>query len=249
MAKQDFQVEVGGKPTEVLEIRPADSIPLRFALLLDLSRSNAEFRKSYTRFALSVVGLLRQTIRAGVDRALVIGFRDQVSTAMPFEPDRLSTQLQKADFSGGTALYDAIVFACADLSSTGHADTRQVILLVTDGLDNSSKHTLEEAKQAALRAGVVVYSLNLAWDRTRHGPRVLKELSRITGGRAFEPYHADDLEHAVDELGGDLRSQYMLAFRPMNTMEKHKVRKLKIRLSKESKLRVLAPEAYFAAPN
>ncbi|MGH9532859.1 MAG: VWA domain-containing protein [Terriglobales bacterium] len=249
ITKDELQVEDAGKVAQVLEVRRADAVPLRFALVLDLSRSGLPSRQAYVQFALAVVDLLRRTLRSGLDHAVVVGFRAEVSTAWPLDPDQLSRQLENADFSGGTALHDALVFACRDLAAAGVGEARRILLVISDGEDTASKHTLEEVKRQALRGRVAIYSVNLEWDHTPHGTRTLRELATTTGGRAFKPYNMKDLLHIVDELANDLRSHHLLVFRVAEPRLAGEMHKVKISLGKGSKLQIRAPAAYYRPPN
>jgi uncharacterized protein with von Willebrand factor type A (vWA) domain len=162
-----LQVLDDSKPAEaILELRRADELPIRYALVLDLSASGRG--SEFVHVALAAVDFLRKALRPGLDHAEVVAFRSDVSEAMAFQPDELSSQPRKAAFKGGTALYDGLWSACQDLTAAKADRERGVILLLSDGDDNQSHHTFEEVRQAALRAGVTVFTINTGrpgpWD-------------------------------------------------------------------------------------
>lgn len=219
-------------------------MPIRYALVLDLSAS----ARGTIDFSLAAVEFLRRAVRPGLDFAEVVAFRADVSPPMAFQPDELSSQLRKALLKGGTALYDGLWFACEDLAVAKSNRERRVILLVSDGDDNQSKHTLEEVRQAALRAGVTVFTIG-----TRSPGRLalnsfsekLLKLPEATGGRTLQPENGKEAARELAEIEAHMRSQYVLVYRPAEASLEGKLRTVKIAVGKDRELQIQAPSGYY----
>ena len=130
---------------------------------------------------------------------------------------------------GGTSLYDSIIATSADMLA--REPGRKTIIILSDGVDTTSRMKLDEAINESLRSEVVIYSIGIG-DPGMGGVNegVLKKLSESTGGRAVFPKDARDLDKAFTQLEQDLRQQYLLAYEPKNETTDGGFRKLEIRV-------------------
>jgi VWFA-related protein len=112
---------------------------------------------------------------------------------------------------GRTAIYDALVFALLHMERARH--TKKVLLLITDGVDNSSQHTVEEVLEAAKRSGVAIYTLGLlSASEGEKAEETLLHIAETTGGRAFFPENVDQARISMERVARDLREQYLLGY-------------------------------------
>ena len=174
---------------------------------------------------------------------------------------------------GGTAIYDAIYEACA--KQLNHPPrppgdqpdvVRRVMILISDGEDNLSIHTRGEAIELAQRTSVVIYTISTStqWvsleetnpektsDRKYHlteGDKVLQDLAEETGGRAFFPYHVDDLDQSFQDIGDELRNQYSIAYQPANYVMDGRYHKIRVEVPDHKGYQVRARRGYYARAN
>jgi len=239
LSKEDVQLEDKSGPVEVLEVRSAPDVPLRLALVLDLSGSLKRGGTSY--LSPSIVEFFRRTLRPGLDTAIVVAFNDKVTKAAPFDAEQLSEELPRAAFRGETALYEAIYLASQDLAASARGPERRVILLLSDGENTMRTRTLEEAIAAAQQARVAIYAMDIVGPPHKSGPRALRRLADETGGRVFFPDDLKDAQRKLAEIGSDLAPGYLLVCRPAKLdRNDDKFRKTRIRITKDRNLRVRA---------
>jgi Ca-activated chloride channel family protein len=150
----------------------------------------------------------------------------------------------------GTALYDAIYFGITDKLANIHK-RRKVLVVFSDGEENSSEHDLLDAIEAAQNSDVMVYAIRYTdlkhgkMDaRDRYGMRALDHLSGQTGGKTFD-YHETNLKKAFAEIAGDLRSLYQIAYQSTNPTRDGTYRKVVIQATKPG-LTVRARAGYYA---
>jgi VWFA-related protein len=181
---------------------------------------------------------------------------------------KLRDEVMKMRAGGTTAIYDAIYEASRNQLShpprppSDQPDiVRRVMVLISDGDDVVSDHTKSEAIEMAQRTSVVIYTIstNTEWismtqtdEATKarlkyqltEGDKILKELAEETGGRAFFPYHVDDLNQSFLDIGDELRSQYSLAYNPSNYRVGGLYHHIKIEANRKG-LQVRARKGYF----
>src|SRR5581483_11369207 len=166
---------------------------------------------------------LNQTIRPKYDKAFVIGFDVTPEVTQDFTDDTelLSRGIRSLRPGGGTAMYDALYFACRDklLKTQPAGLVRRAIVLLSDGEDNQSHVTREEAIDMADRAGVIVYTISTnITGSPEKGDKVLERIADATGGRAFFPFQLTDVASAFAQIQDELRSQYALSYRPADLL-------------------------------
>ena len=166
------------------------------------------------------------------DRATLITFNDHPNLATKFTSDLsdLAGGLAGLKAERGTALYDSLIFA---LYYFNGIKGQRALIVLSDGQDEHSRFTFEDALEYAQRAGVAVYSIGLDLGRKQGDARKkLRRLSEETGGRVFLISHVSELEGAYREIQRELRSRYYLAYQSTNTEESDDFRTIDVTLSR-----------------
>jgi len=219
LKKDDFKVLDDSRPVaQISAFHTESDLPLQVGLLVDASNS---VRDRFKFEQESAIEFLNQTIRPKYDKAFVVGFdvTPEVTQDFTDNTEDLSHGVRMLRPGGGTAMYDALYFACRDklLKSGQGGPVRRAIILLSDGEDNQSHVTREEAIEMAERAEVIVYTISTnVTGTTQRGDKVLVRIADATGGRAFFPFQATDVANAFAQIQDELRSQYALAYKPAN---------------------------------
>ena len=252
LSKSDFRVVDDNKPAvSIVSFSSETNLPLRVGLLIDASNS---VRDRFRFEQESAIEFLNQIVRPKSDRAFVIGFDTTAEVTQDFtdSAEQLSRGVRLLRPGGGTALFDAVYFACRDklLKAATIGPARRAIILLSDGEDNQSRVTREEAVEMAQRAEVIIYTIstNISGVKLR-GDKVLERLADATGGRAFFPFKIQDVANAFSEIQDELRSQYLLAYKPADLKPDGRYRAIDIVAENHKSLRVRARKGYFAPTN
>jgi Ca-activated chloride channel family protein len=272
LEKNDFKIWDDKAPQSIRYFSRQTDLPLRIGLLMDTSNSIRDRLKFEQDAATS---FLFSVIRRTKDQAFVMTFDDEPSILQSFTDDagRLRDEIVKTRAGGGTAVYDAIYTACdKELSHPPRPPgdqpdvVRRVMIVISDGDDNLSTHTRAEAIEMAQRYSVVIYTISTStqWiqlsqtnpdklaDRKTHlteGDKILADLAEETGGRAFFPYHVDDLDQSFQDIGDELRNQYSIAYIPTNSILDGKYHRIRIETPDHKGYQVRARRGYFAKAN
>lgn len=183
--------------------------------------------------------------------SFVINFSDQAYLDQDFtsDLDKLQNGLSHLSQSGGTALYDTIVTA-ADKMERSATRPRKVLIVITDGDDNASKLTLDNATHRVQdMQGPIIYSIGLLFggDKSRHAKRDLLALSSETGGIAFFPATLKDVDSVAAEVARDIRNQYAVAYHsPQASMGGYHTVKVEAHASGDGKLTVYTRSGYLS---
>ena len=247
LTQRDFQVLDDERPVEqIRSFRHETDLPLQVGLLIDASNS---IRDRFKFEQQSAIEFLNETIRPRYDKAFVIGFDVEPEVTQDFTDnlELLGNGVRALRPGGGTAMYDALYYACRDklLKSPQSNVVRRAIILVSDGEDNSSHVTREEAIDMALRANTIVYTISTNFPGGGNGDKVLQRIADATGGRAFEPFQLTDVANAFAQIQDDLRSQYELAYRPANFAHDGRYRTIAITALHKG-LKVRSRSGYYA---
>jgi Ca-activated chloride channel family protein len=247
LERTDFRVLDDQRPVEeIRSFRKETDLPLEVGLLIDASNS---IRDRFKFEQESAIEFLNQTIRRHYDRAFVIGFDIEAELTQDFtdDTDALARGVRMLHPGGGTALYDALYFACRDklLKSPETSSVRRAIILVSDGEDNSSHVTREESIEMAMRANVIVYTISTNFPGGGAGDKVLERIADATGARAFHPFQLSEVANAFAEIQDDLRSQYELSYRPANFVHDGRYRTIAISALHKG-LKVRSRTGYYA---
>ncbi len=251
LKRDDFRVIDDNKPaSEIRSFNRETNLPLEVGLLVDASNS---VRDRFKFEQESAVEFLNQTIRPRYDKAFVVGFdvTPEVTQDFTDNTEALSIGVRALRPGGGTALYDALYFACRDklLKTQHNTPTRRAIVLLTDGEDNQSHVTREEAIDMAQRAEVIVYTISTNISGSPgHGDKVLERIADATGGRPFFPFQLTDVASAFAQIQDELRSQYALSYKPADLLADGRYHSIEIMAQNHKGLRVRSRHGYFA-PN
>ncbi len=184
-------------------------------------------------------------------QAFVIGFDTTPEVTQDFtdNTEALSKGVRMLRPGGGTAMYDAIYYACRDqimANDKGPTATRRAIILLSDGDDNQSRVSREEAVEMAQKAEVIIYTIstNTSGQRLK-GDKVLEHFAEETGGRAFFPFKIQDVSDAFSQIQDELRSQYAISYKPADLQPNGKYHTIQI-LADNKKYKVRARKGYYA---
>jgi Ca-activated chloride channel family protein len=244
----DFAILDDHKPPQsILNFRRETDLPLHLGLLIDVSGSvNSRFDFEQD----AATSFLMHSVRTGFDKAFVIGFNTQSQMTQDFTDNvqLLSTGVHKLHDGGGTALYDAIYRACKDKFLKDRPDhpARKAIVIVSDGEDNQSEYSRAQAIEMAQRAEVIIYAISTDDSGLiLRGDKVLEQLASATGGRAFFPFKMKDITRSFAAIEDELRSQYIVSYKPADFDADGRFRSIEISALKKD-LQVRARKGYFA---
>jgi Ca-activated chloride channel family protein len=244
----DFAILDDNKPPQsILNFRRETDLPLHLGLLIDVSGSvNSRFDFEQD----AATSFLMHSVRAGFDKAFVVGFNTQSQMTQDFTDNvqLLAAGVHKLHDSGGTALYDAIYRACKDKFLKDRPDhpARKAIVIVSDGEDNQSEYSRAQAIEVAQRAEVIIYAISTDDSGLiLRGDKVLEQLASATGGRAFFPFKVKDITRSFAAIEDELRSQYIVSYKPADFDADGRYRSIEISALKKD-LQVRARKGYFA---
>jgi len=248
LKKDDFQVIDDNKPAQsIRSFRSETNLPLRVGLLIDASNS---IRDRFKFEQEAAIEFLNQIVHQQ-DLAFVIGFDTTPEVTQNFtnNTEALSKGVRMLRPGGGTAMYDAIYYACRDqimAKDKGTLTTRRAIILLSDGDDNQSRVSREEAVEMAQKAEVIIYAIstNTSGQKLK-GDKVLEHFAEETGGRAFFPFKIQDVSDAFSQIQDELRSQYAISYKPADFQLNGKYHSIQI-LADNKKYKVRARKGYYA---
>lgn len=210
LALADFEVLEDGRSQQVSRFERVMDLPIHVGVLID---NSASMRTSLDITRRAALRFFEQAITPR-DRAAVITFNrfPQMAVRMTNDLRELGSGLAGLTAEGQTALYDSLIFSLYHLAGvTG----QRAILLLSDGKDEVSRFSFEDALEYARRAGVTVYTIGLGIDEAG-ARRRLTRLSAQTGGRSYFVRDPDLLDEIYANVQRELRSQYMLAYQSAN---------------------------------
>jgi Ca-activated chloride channel family protein len=254
LMEESFRV-LEDKAEQKLSVFKQEDVPVSFGLVVDNSGSMRDKRPQVNAAALTFVKTSNPQ-----DEGFVVNFNDDyyLDTEHDFTSDlaEMRTALERIDARGSTALYDAVIGSLDHLKK-GTRD-KKVLLVVTDGEDNASRHSLENVVEQAQRADTVIYAVGVfSDDDLKHNHRAMKkarsalsDLANATGGLAFFPETADDTESICTQIAHDIRNQYTLAYYPTNTARDGSFRTVSVQVTpprNAGKLTVRTRAGYYAS--
>jgi Ca-activated chloride channel family protein len=248
LTKTDFEVFESKKPQSIQEFSAESDLPLRLAVLIDTSNSIRD-RFRFEQEAASE--FLKSVIRQNQDKAMVVSFdtAPELRADLMDDTDKLDRAIHDLRPGGGTALYDAIYFACRDKlqqDQPRHKFRRSIVIL-SDGDDNQSRYTRDQALEMAQKADVVVYAISTNITRIdTDGDKVLKYFTSETGGRAFFPFKVEDMAQDFADIHNELRHQYNVSYRPEPLLTDGLFHNIEMRVKGRKDLVVHARKGYYA---
>ena len=236
-------------PSRIIEFLPQAKLPLRLALLIDTS-SSVKGRFQFEKGA--AAGLVAKLMKNSSDLGFVGGFSNKIDITQDFtaDPQQLTAGLEKLVSGGGTRLFDSVSLACRKLEDQPEQQrVARVLVVLTDGEDNSSLRRLRQTISDAERSGVTVYAVS-----TKQGngaktdaDRVLEEMAKRSGGEALFPGDATLLGKAFEKVADLVTSSYLVVYTPANFVPDGSYRPIRITAEKErTHLRVQARKGYYA---
>ncbi|MEO6964683.1 MAG: VWA domain-containing protein [Acidobacteriaceae bacterium] len=203
-------------PAEVYSFTQQTNLPLRVGLIIDTSSS---IRSRFQFEQRAAIEFLLSVLRPRVDQAFVMGFdvTPNITQKYTNNGDLLAAGVRKLAPGGGTALYDATYTACRDqmlpLTTTG--SFRKTLIILSDGDDDQSHATLDDAVKMCQRSETTVYTVSTNDSPSRdRGDDILKAMAVATGGSAFTPFRMEDVANSFESIQEELRSQYSLVYKP-----------------------------------
>jgi len=211
LQRENFRVFEDGKLQEIRVFQHED-VPVAVGLIVDHSGSMAGKRKDVAAAALAFA----RSSNPG-DQMFVVNFNERVSLGLlpaePFSgaPAELEAALNRAPATGKTALYDAIEAGLLHLQKA--TLDKKVLIVISDGGDNASHHTLQQVLERASRSDVIIYTVGLFDDfQEDRNPRVLKRIARQTGGEAYLPAETSEVVPICRRIAEDIRNQYTIGY-------------------------------------
>ena len=276
LKQDDIRVLEDGVEQKVFTFQRETDRPLSLAILIDCSASQErtlpEEKSAAQRFVDTV-------IRAAKDEVAVLTFTGDATLeqGLTGSAARVRRAIDRVEFvppsgyigggvlvgtppisgdnqarAGSTAIWDAVWVTSREVLSESSDKTRRAIILLSDGVDTSSRLKLQEAVDSALKADAIIYSIGVGDSFSFEGvdEGSLRKISERTGGRAYFPRNEDDLRSAFAQIQDELRSQYLIAYSPSNKTKDGSFRKVQIDLVnpelKKQQLRLTYRQGYFA---
>src|SRR5467141_52831 len=224
--KGDFNVYENGSPQTITSFRHED-IPVAMGIVVDNSGSMREKRPKVNAAALNLVRASNSN-----DEVFIVNFNDEYYLDQDFTSNinKLKAGLEKIETRGGTALYDAVVASADHLKKEGKLE-KKVIFVVTDGEDNESAETLEQAvRRLQGENGPTVYAIGIleGEEHPKHAKRALQIISERTGGLAFFPKTLDEVDAISRSVAHDIRTQYTIGYKPTTPKNQGGYRQVKV---------------------
>lgn len=250
----DIRVRDDGRPPDrVIGFRNESQLPLRLGMVIDTSDS-VKGRLSFEQKA--ATKFLDDVLTDSRDLAFVVGVNNSLLLVQDFTADHplISRAVNQLAPGGGTALWDAVDFASKKLAQRQESQpVARVLVVISDGQDNSSSVTLKEAIESALRGETVVYSISTRelvdeGSSSLLGDRALKTLSELTGGASFVPGSTRRLEGSLREVQQVIRARYLLTYQPASFGSDGHYRTIELRAEQDGRqLKVFARKGYYAS--
>ncbi len=216
LGKDDFLVQENKRPQVIQEFSAESNLPLRIAILIDTSNSIRDRFKFEQQAAIDFVN---SVIRPEQDRAMLVSFDSSAELVADLigDTEKLAAGIRSLRPGGGTALYDALYYACRDKLQLDKPRYRfrRAVIIVSDGEDNQSRVSRDQALEMAQKADAVIYCISTNITRIESdGDKILKYLSQETGGQSFFPFKPEDLAQSFENIANELRHQYAIFYRP-----------------------------------
>jgi VWFA-related protein len=248
LSEGDIRVLDNGQPPKsILKFQSQADLPLRVGLIIDTSDSVA-LRLGFEEKSAAL--FIQKVLNPATDSAFVVGFSGETTLRQNFTSDTkiLANAIWELPSGGSTALYDAVHYACKKL--TEHDDgqiERRVLILLTDGDDNSSKFQAQDAMDAAMRANVVIIALNTSTLPNSSDPKfkVLREMADMSGGEMLQAENEKQITKAFKEIQQELRSHYLVAYKPTDLNPDGSYRNIHLKAARRG-LHIFYRHGYYA---
>jgi Ca-activated chloride channel homolog len=241
----DFSVFEDGSPQKITSFRRED-IPVAMGIVIDNSGSMRDKRPAVNAAAINFVRSSNPQ-----DKVFIVNFNEDFFLDQDYTASipKLKDALERIEARGGTALYDAVVASSDHLKKSGTLEKR-VLLVVTDGEDNASRESLEQAiRRLQEENGPTVYTIGLLGEEhSKRARRALREMAEETGGVAFFPQGLGEVEAITQQIAHDIRNQYTIGYKPSKPQSEGGFRTVKVDANAKGykKLQVRTRSGYYA---
>jgi Ca-activated chloride channel family protein len=241
-----FTVFEDGQPQRITSFRRED-IPVALGILIDNSGSMRDKRAAVNQAALNLVRASNPQ-----DEVFVVNFNDESYLDAPLTNNlvKLKEALNHIDSRGGTAMYDAVIASVPELKRSKL--DKKVLLVVTDGEDNASRMSLEQAvRHVQDENGPVIYTIGVFSDdqpRKKRDQRALRTLSERTGGVAFFPRDLHEVDQISQDVAHDIRNQYTIGYKPIKPQSQGGYRSVRVEARSKGfgRMQVRTRSGYYA---
>jgi VWFA-related protein len=250
LQKDDILVREGRNTQKILRFSSESELPLRLAILVDSSNS---IRDRFRFIQEAAVEFINSVMRPGPDKAVVVSFdaTAEIQVELTGDKEKLASSIRGLRAGGGTTLYDAIVLAREKLMLDQPSGLfRRAMVILSDGDDNQSRYSRDQALELAQMADVVIYTISTnsvtgARGETA-GDKVLKYFSTETGGLTFYPFKVEDLSQSFENIANELRHQYSILYRPEPLKTDGSYQMIEVRVPTQGNLIIRARRGYYA---
>jgi VWFA-related protein len=245
LERGDFSVFEDGQPQKIASFRRED-IPVAMGIVIDNSGSMRDKRSAVNAAAINFVRSSNPQ-----DKVFVVNFNEDFFLDQDYTASipKLKDALERIEARGGTALYDAVVASSDHLKKSGALEKR-VLLVVTDGEDNASRESLEQAiRRLQEENGPTVYTIGLLGEEhSKRARRALREMAEETGGVAFFPQGVGEVDAITQQIAHDIRNQYTIGYKPSKPQSEGGFRTVKVDANAKGykKLQVRTRSGYYA---
>ena len=244
----DIHILDNNKPPEkVLQFTSQSKLPLRLALVVDTSGSVRD-RFSFEKRA--AAKFVERILNSTSDLGYVAGFAVETTVTQDFSSDsgELGKGIEKLTNGGGTALFDGVSSACWKLAAYPESErVARVLVILSDGEDNSSRTSLKQSIRVAEETGVTIYTISTSSGNKTVADKVLELLAERSGGEAMFPGYIRNLDSSFDKLRDVMRSRYFVAYRPADFQPNGSYRTISVIADKDGKrLQVRTRKGYHA---
>jgi Ca-activated chloride channel homolog len=216
LKEENFRV-FEDKAQQKLSLFKREDIPVSMGLVIDNSGSMREKRPRVNEAAITLVQASNKD-----DEAFVVNFNDDFYLDLDKDftnsISELKEALERIDSRGSTALYDALIGSLDHLKKA--SKDKRVLLVVTDGEDNTSRNSLEKTVREIQRTNTVIYTIGLLGEEKgknkAKAKKALQQIATASGGLAFFPESVDDVHNICEQVAHDIRNQYTLGYYPTN---------------------------------
>ncbi len=248
LTKDDFQLTEGKKSQTINQFTAESDLPLRLGILVDTSNS---IRDRFKFEQQAATEFINSVVRPRQDKLMIVSFDTaaELVADLSDDPEKLNKAIRDLRPGGGTALYDAIFYACRDKLALDQPKDkfRRAIIILSDGDDNQSRVTRDQALEMAQKADVVIYAISTNISRIENdGDKVLRYLAAETGGQAFFPFKVQDLSQSFENIANELRHQYNIFYRPEPLVTDGLYHPVVLKVKTRKDLVVRARKGYYA---
>ncbi len=237
-----------GKDEQPIKNFRREDVPVSMGIIIDNSGS---MRDKRSKVAAASMLLVKNSNPE--DEVFIVNFNDDAYLDQDFTNDtkKLEEALDKIDARGGTAMRDAISMSIDNLKEKGKRE-KKVLLVVTDGNDNTSNISLEQIVRKAQQSEVLIYSIGLLNEEepreARQAKRALHALAENSGALDYYPKDLAEVDRITPQIAHEIRSQYMISYLPTNTVLDGKFRKITVTVTGNGHPTVRTRTGYYATP-